>query len=92
MPNHTKVLRAVVEKLERANAVLDFDGKALTFPRSALPAPLEEGDVLSMTITVDDTSASRDFEASRLDDMTGKRVGSRKRGNPRATPTRAMKK
>ncbi len=29
---------------------------------------------------------------TRLDDITGKRVGSRKRGNPRGTPTRAMKK
>jgi len=92
MPNSKKVVRAVVEKLERANAVLDFDGKSLTFPRSALPMPLEEGDVLSMTIVVDDTNAARDFEATRLDDATSKRVGSRKRGNPRATPTRAMKK
>jgi hypothetical protein len=92
MANSQKVLRAAVERLERGSAVLDVDGKEVTFPRASLPTPLEVGDVLSLTIVVDDTVAARDFVASKLDDMTGKRVGSRKRGNPRATPTRAMKK
>lgn len=87
----TRSLRATVERLERSHAVLDVQGKEVLFPRASLPTPLDEGDVLALTVTVE-TDGARDAEAARLDEMTGKRVGSRKRGSPRGTPTRAMKK
>ena len=87
-----KTLRAVVERLEKSAVVLAIGSREVTFPRSALPTPLTEGDVLAFTIMVDGDGAAREEVAADLDSETGKRGPGRKRGNPRTASARTNKK
>jgi hypothetical protein len=87
-----KTLRAVVERLEKSAVVLVIGSREVTFPRSALPTPLTEGDVLAFTITRDGDGAAREEAAAELDSETGKRGPGRKRGNPRTASARTNKK
>lgn len=87
-----KTLRALVERLEKSTAVLEIDGKEVTFPRASLPTPLAEGAALLITISIDPASSSRDDVAADLDSVTGKRGAGRKRGNPRTASPRLNKK
>ncbi len=87
-----KVLRAVVERLEKSAVVLEVGGREVTFPRASLPTPLTEGDTLAITITLDGDSAAREEVAASLDSATGKAGPGRKRGNPRTASARTNRK
>lgn len=87
-----KTLRAIVERLEKSAAVLDFEGKEVTFPRASLPTPLAEGDALVFTVAIDVAVTARDDAAASLDSATSKRGAGRKRGNPRTASARSNKK
>ncbi|MBK8170328.1 MAG: hypothetical protein IPK60_08260 [Sandaracinaceae bacterium] len=86
-----KNLRATVEMVEKTTVVLQCGGKDVFFPRSLLPT-VSEGDVVTITLAIDQSTSDRDGRAAELDDMTSKRVSSRKRGNPRSASARGKKK
>ena len=87
-----KVLRATVEQVEKTTVVLESGGKDIFFPRALMPARIALGDVITLTLAVDHSAAERDERATELDDMTSRRIGSRKRGNPRSASARGKKK
>lgn len=88
-----KTLRCAVERLERGTAYLDVGGHEVAFPRAALPTPLEEGDVIVLTIQRDGASHERDEQEAMADEaLSGRRLGKRVRGNPRSESTRLKKK
>lgn len=87
-----KILRATVEQVAKTTVVLESAGKDIFFPRALMPTRVAEGDVVTLSIEIDHSAAERDERAAELDDMTSKRVGARKRGNPRSASARGKKK
>jgi hypothetical protein len=90
--SNTKTLTATIVRLERSTATLDLDGKEVAFPRAALPTPINEGDGLTLVLVRDATVSTRAEVEEDVDLHTGRRLGARKRGNPRGASARANKK
>lgn len=92
LPMTAKVLRATVEQVEKTTVVLESGGKDIFFPRALMPARIALGDVVTISLAVDHSAAERDERAAELDNLTSRRIGSRKRGNPRSASARGKKK
>lgn len=44
----------IIDRFENGWAVMEFGGRSFNFPRSLLPQGAREGDVVKITITIDD--------------------------------------
>ena len=87
-----KSIRLIVESIARSQVKLDLGGREVVLPRTALPTSLAEGDIVRFDVTVEASTATREEIAAHVDEQTSRRVGTRKRGNPRSASTRGSKK
>ena len=92
MTTVNKTISATIERIERTTVVLEVLGREVSFPRAALPTPLRDGAEVTIFISVDTSDVARDEVAEELDERTSKRVGSRRKGNPRSASARGTKK
>ncbi len=88
----TKTLTATVSGVAMNTVMLEVDGTPIGFPRAQLPTALRQGDNLTIRIDVDRKVTSRESVEEDYDNLTARRVGGRKRGNPLNASTRTKKR
>ena len=57
----------VLDRVEGERAILEVDGEIVELPRSALPASVVEGSVLSLVVDVNGTAVARQEAEARLE-------------------------